>query len=305
LLGSLIDCTQVDDFMKYQLIEILHSKLWEDNLRIKEVSMKALFLLCRKSEFDFMLIFENLIERCNESKNEDLVVIFLKNLETLQLTFFAEKLSTLVVDMIKNPLFSSSRDCRVHLLTFMQNIMLSIPQLNNELTKQIFMYVCRNLRNFHTEIRKKCLDVFCCLNFKCIDDDKLIMVLQKEKFEDYQPQKKGQQNNNKYNNFNNNNNNNANNNNNNNNKNQNNKHKGIENKTEKTIELKELKSINDNILIGSILHVLEDEMPEIRIASIKALLVLGKLNAVGKIVDVKELLLYFLNDDFDQVRIKS
>lgn len=128
---------------------------------------------------------------------------------------------------------------------------------------------------------------------KAIEDDKLIMILQKEKFEDYQPNKKTnnknyQNNSNAQNNFN-----------------KNQKNKGIENKTEKTIELKELKQINDNILIGSILHVLEDELPEVRIASIKALLVLGKMNCVAKVVDIKELLLYFLNDDFDQVRIKS
>lgn len=30
ILGVLIDQTHVDDFMKYQLIEILHSKLWEE-----------------------------------------------------------------------------------------------------------------------------------------------------------------------------------------------------------------------------------------------------------------------------------
>lgn len=129
------------------------------------------------------------------------------------------------------------------------------------------MYVVSNLRNFENTIRKKCLDVFCCLNFKSIEEDKLIMVLQKEKFEDYQSSKKNNMNNKNYQNMNQLNNNYKNN--------QKNKG-GVENKTEKTFEVKELKSINENVLIGSILHTLEDELPEIRIASIKALLVLGR-----------------------------
>lgn len=265
--------------------------------------MKALFLLCKKSEFDFLLIFENLVERCNESKNEDMALIFFKNLEVLSLTYLPERLTALLIDILKNELFSCNKECIMHLLSFMQSIILISPQTNPELTKAIFYYVCKNMRNFYTDIRKKSVDVFCCLNFKSLEEEKLMMTLQKEKFEDYQPTKN--KNSNHLNNKNYQNQNQANNNQANNNYKVNQKHKGVENKTEKQMEAKELKQINENGLIGSILFVLEDELPEIRISSIRALVVLGKLNSVSKYVDIKELLLYFLNDDFDQVRIKS
>lgn len=61
----------------------------------------------------------------------------------------------------------------------------------------------------------------------------------------------------------------------------------------------------DNLMIGSILHVLEDESPKIRIAAIKALKVFGLILPPNKTQFIKELLLYFLNDDFDRVRICS
>ena len=66
-----------------------------------------------------------------------------------------------------------------------------------------------------------------------------------------------------------------------------------------------MKSNNDNVVIGCIHHALEDELPEVRISAIKALETLGKILTVEKNHDIKELLLYFLNDDFDLVRIKS
>jgi hypothetical protein len=51
--------------------------------------------------------------------------------------------------------------------------------------------------------------------------------------------------------------------------------------------------------------MLEDELPDIRIHAIDALVSLGKIFNASKNEQIKELLLYFLNDDFDAVRIKS
>lgn len=155
ILSTLIDQTHIDDFMKYHLIEILHSLLWSECLKTKENSMKSLLILCKKSEFDFLLIFENLIERCNEGSNEDMIIIFLKNLEGVNLNYLPDKLSNLIIDMTKNPLFSTSKDCKLHLLSFFQNIVLSMPQVSNDFNKAIFIYVCKNLRDFYSEIRKK------------------------------------------------------------------------------------------------------------------------------------------------------
>jgi len=61
----------------------------------------------------------------------------------------------------------------------------------------------------------------------------------------------------------------------------------------------------DNLMVGCIHHVLEDESPEIRMAAIKALKAFGKILPAAKVQFIKELLLYFLNDDFDKVRICS
>lgn len=79
----------------------------------------------------------------------------------------------------------------------------------------------------------------------------------------------------------------------------------IHSNTERTVSSMEIKSLNDNVIKGAIQHMLEDELPDIRMHAIEALVVLGKIFNSGKNEQIKELLLYFLNDDFDQVRIKG
>ncbi len=51
--------------------------------------------------------------------------------------------------------------------------------------------------------------------------------------------------------------------------------------------------------------MLEDELPEIRMNAIDSLVAMGKIFNASKNEQIKELLLYFLNDDFDIVRIKG
>lgn len=273
-----------DSDSRYEMISIMHARLYHNDSKIKKNALSIIISLTKHTESDFLVVFENMLERCAETQNRDLILIFLQTLADLDFVVFSAKISKMVIDIVVNPIFSDTRDCLISLLHFLHRVVLSFSSIGGDLAKCVFVFLCRHMRSLHRDVRKLSIEVFCQMDLRQVGDELLVTSIQKEKFEDYQSRKKGQHNMGNA---------------------QSKKSRAVENFTEKTVNQMEIKSNSDNVVIGCIHHVLEDELPEIRIAAIKALETLGKILTVEKTQDIKELLLYFLNDDFDRVRIKS
>lgn len=281
------DCP-LDNEARYDVISTMHSRLYHSDFRIKKYALAVIVSLTKSYENEFIVVCESVYDRCIETDDKDLVLAFLQTMSEVEFLMFHNKISKLVIEMISKPIFSFNKDSLTHLIKFLERIVLSFSTIGSELSSTIFIYLCKNMRNLHKEIRKQAIDVFCKMDLRQISQDLLNSCLQKEKFEDYQTKKKasplsslgpgfaGQK-----------------------------KIRSVESYTEKTLNQVEMKSNSENFIIGCIHHVLEDELPEIRIAAIKALETLGKILSVEKNQEIKELLLYFLNDDFDKVRIKA
>lgn len=281
------DCP-FDNEARYEVIATMHSRLYHSDFRIKKYALAVIVSLTKSYENEFIVVCESVYDRCLETDDKDLVLAFLQTMAEVEFLMFHNKVSKLVIEMISKPIFSFNKDSLTHLIKFLERIVMSFSSIGSELSSTIFIYLCKNMRNLHKEIRKQAIDVFCKMDLRQINQDLLNSCLQKEKFEDYQTKKKasplsslgpgfaGQK-----------------------------KIRTVESYTEKTLNQMEMKSNSENFIIGSIHHVLEDELPEIRIAAIKALETLGKILSVEKNQEIKELLLYFLNDDFDKVRIKA
>lgn len=287
LIASLSRECYFDNESRYEVISVMHAKLFHSDAKIKKNALSVIISLTKHIESEFLVVFEIMLERCLESQNKDLALIFLQTLADLDFVVFSAKISKMIVDIISNPIFQHSKECLTYLLKFLERVVLSFTSINAELSKCIFVFLCKNMRNLHKEIRKQSIDVFCKMELRQVGEEFLSSSIQKEKFEDYQSRKKGHLGGSSLQTI------------------QNKKLKVVENYTEKIVNQVEIKSNNDNVVIGCIHHVLEDELPEVRIAAIKAIETLGKILTVEKTQDIKELLLYFLNDDFDRVRIKA
>lgn len=282
-----------DNESKYEMISSMHSRLYHPDSKIKRNALSIIISLTKNTESDFLIVFESMLERCVESQNKDLILIFLQTLAELDFVVFSTKISKMVIDIVSNAIFSFSKESLNYLLLFLERVVLSFSSISGELAKCIFVFLCKNMRNLHKEIRRRSVDVFCQMELRQVGDDLLMATIQKEKFEDYQTKKKALL--------------------------QKNagsavtsvmqaitkKFSTVESYTEKFVNQTEIKSNSDNVIIGCIHHVLEDELPEVRISAIKAMETLGKILTVEKNQDIKEILLYFLNDDFDRVRIKA
>ena len=280
VMREIVEDSVINDELRYELVEDLHMRLYSSNFNVKKNALGLIFALTKNQDQEFLVVFKKIIERCVDTKNEDLIRIFVQNLANLKVIIFSDKLCKLVIEIVINPLFSKGRENMLHLLRFLENILETSPCIDTDLSKTMFLFFCKNMRSLEPEVRRKSVSVFSCMNLRQIDEEMLQMCLKREKFSDYQTAQKKKHGGHK-------------------------KHRGIESKTEKIVNGLELKTITDNIIIGSIHHVLEDEMPEIRTSAIKALESLGKIFPANKTEQIKELLLYFLNDDFDEVRIRS
>jgi hypothetical protein len=274
-----------DNEFKYELVSAMHARLFHPDFRIKKYALSIIISLTKNFENEFNVVFENILEKCYDGENTDLVLLFLQILADLDFVVFSDKISHLIIEMIHNPVFSFSRDSMHFFLKFLEKIIVSFPALNHELAKGIFLFLCKNMRNLHKDIRREAIDVFCKLDLRGISESFVIQCIQKEKFEDYQKRKPNIQNtaNQHHNNY------------------LNNAKMRVLKGLEKQMENR----IPDSVVIGCIHHVLEDELPEVRMAAIRALETLGRMVSSDKCGDIRELLLYFLNDDFDSVRIKA
>jgi len=305
VIATLCKEATIDAETKYELISTMHNRLYHPDFRIKKNALSIIVSLTKNVEADFLVVFESVLDRCIENQNKDLVLVFLQTLSELEFVVFSTKLSKMILDVIQTPIFCFSRESMQYLLLFIERIVLSFSSIHHDLARHIFLFLCKQMRNLHKDIRKKAIDVFCKMELRQVGEDLLTACIQKEKFEDYQSKKKGlpslgghiisspvitpgggplgssQQHA------------------------LNKKPKIVENHCEKLVSQGEIKSANDNVVIGCIHHVLEDEQPDIRIGAIKALETLGRILTVEKNQDIKELMLYFLNDDFDKVRIKA
>lgn len=274
-----------DNEFKYELISVMHARLFHPDFRIKKYALSIIISLTKSAEHEFNIVFENILEKCYDGENTDLVLLFLQILADLDFVVFSDKISLLIIEMIHNPVFSFSRDSMHFFLKFLEKIIVSFPSLNHELAKGIFLFLCKNMRNLHKDIRREAIDVFCKLDLRGINESLVIQCIQKEKFEDYQAKKKP-----------------------------NPQHNVVQNysylnsgklKLLKLLDKSVENRIAESVVIGCIHHVLEDELPEVRMAAIRALETLGRMVTGDKAGDIRELLLYFLNDDFDSVRIKA
>lgn len=289
LISDLCRDSYFENDVKYEIIALMHSRLYHPDFKIKKNALSIIVSLTRGLESDFLVVFESMFDRCVESQSRDLILVFLQTMADLDFPLCSPKIHKLVTDIIMSPIFSYNKESLTYLLKFVERIVLfSSP--SSDLARNVFIFLCKNIRNLHKEIRKKSIDVLCKMDLRQVGEELLQASIQKEKFEDYQAKKKNlltQQmplsNQNL----------------------QLKKLKTVENNTEKIVNQLEMKSSSENSVTGCIHHALEDELPEVRISAIKALETLGKILTVEKGEEIKELLLYFLNDDFDRVRIKS
>lgn len=101
----------------------------------------------------------------------------------LDFVICSSKISKLINEIVVNPLFSFNKDSLWYLLTFLEHLVQTA--LQNDLSRVIYLFLCKNMRNLHKEIRKKAIDVFCRMDLRTISEDLLTASIQKEKFEDY------------------------------------------------------------------------------------------------------------------------
>lgn len=277
ILKAAIDLGSFEIDLKYSLIELLYSGLFSKSYNIKKHSLSILFSLTKRYEDEFLIIFEKTLDKCLRQADDNLTNIFLECMAELDLIVYSDRLSDLISKILSNPTFSNTKEKLLNLLKFVENCVTSTPCISSSLSRALFLFACSNMRHLEPSVRKRSVDVFCIMDLTQINEDVLMMCLQREKFQDYQKKKLKLRK----------------------------LPMGIENRTEKIITQLEIKSLHENSVVGSIHHVLEDELPEIRSVSIKALETLGKIFQLGKTKYIKELLLYFLNDDFDKVRIRA
>ena len=189
VLAELCKDTILDNDMKYDIISLMHARLNHADFRMKKNALVIIVLLTRYLENDFLIVFENIMERCIESQNKDLVLIFLQTMSDLDFPLFSQKINKLVVDMIMNSLFSYNKESLIYLLSFLERIVLFLSP-NTDLSRNIFIFLCKNMRNLHKEIRKKSIDVLCKMDLRQVGEELLMASIQKEKFEDYQSKKR-------------------------------------------------------------------------------------------------------------------
>jgi len=284
VITEIVSTAELEEDYRYQVIEALHMKLYSNNFTVKKNALGLIMTITKSNQNDFVFVFKKMVERCLETQSHDLIIIFLQTLASLEKIPYSDEFYKGMIDVVMSPLFSSNKESILYVLSFIDNLFLAGHPINSDISKTLFIYFCKHMRSLHSEVRLKSVKVLTKMNLSKVDEELILLSIKREKFQDYQnsgkkktpeiqtPHKK---------------------------------QKNIESQTEKTVNQLEIKSMYDNLMVGCFHHVLEDESPDIRIAAIKALKVIGKIIPAPKLPFIKELLLYFLNDDFDKVRICS
>lgn len=279
VMKNIVGDSIINDDLRYDLIENLHMKLYSNNYKVKKTALALIFALTKSQEYEFTVVFKKMMERCIETQNEELIRLFIENLSDMKLVLHSDRICQYVAEVIHNPIFSNSRDIMLSLMNFLDNVICSTPVIDKSLSKTMFVFFCKHMRSLYVDIRKKSIAVFSRMNLRQIDEQLLSMCLKRETFADYASatakQKRSQAYQNRrnghspYNRGNHH-------------HHSHHHHHNIHNNTEKTVNSLEIKSLTDNVIKGAIQHMLEDELPDIRIHAIEALVSLGKIFNASK-----------------------
>ena len=173
------------DDLRYELIENLHMRLYSNNYKVKKNASSLIFALTKSNEAEFIIVFQKMMQRCIESKNQDLVKIFIDNLAEMNLIIQSDRMCLCICELVQNPLFSGTKECMMSLMHFLDNIISSTPVMHKNLSKTMFIFFCEHMRSLYVEIRKKAISVFKRMNLRQVDEELLSMSLKRETFADY------------------------------------------------------------------------------------------------------------------------
>lgn len=84
----------------------------------------------------------------------------------MKLVLHSDRICKYVSDVIRNPLFSSSRGTLLSLMKFLDNVICSTPIIDKSLSKDMFLFFCKHMRSLYVDIRKKSIAVFSRMNLR-------------------------------------------------------------------------------------------------------------------------------------------
>jgi len=112
----------IEDEVRYLMIESLHMKLYSNHFGVKRSSLSLIFTLTYNNHSDFIYVFKKMVERCIETQNQDLVLIFLQTLSSIKGVPYSNEIYRVILDVVMSPLFSSTKESILYVLKFVEHL---------------------------------------------------------------------------------------------------------------------------------------------------------------------------------------
>lgn len=181
---EVVSCSEkpLEDDLGYLLIDNVHMKLYSSHFGVKKCALGLIMTLAKNKNSDFIFVFKNMVERCLESQNHDFVLIFLETLSSIEDIPYSDEIYKVMLDVVMSPLFSSTKETILYVLTFIENLFLANHSISKGISRTLFVYFCKHMRSLHAEVREKSVKVFSHMDLRKVDQELLLLSIKKEKF---------------------------------------------------------------------------------------------------------------------------